>query len=58
MIITWLRANFAVRTSKTQAETIEGRMRGDGIEKYLSRIEDHSVCIIGTKIFGTRAKLN
>lgn len=27
MIIVWLRANFAVPISKTQAETIEKRMR-------------------------------
>jgi len=35
MIIAWTRANFSVRTSKAQAETIEERMRGNGIEKYL-----------------------
>ena len=45
MIIAWLRANFAARTSKAQAETIEGRMRGNGIEKYLVKPDRGPQCI-------------
>lgn len=45
MIIAWLRANLAAPTSKTQAETTEGRMRDNRVEKYLVR-RAHSVCVL------------